>query len=356
MRWIVLLLFVPLIGCAGALSKMYYPLIEERDPAWTATVASEEGTTYIEWTSAIPGAERETRSLGEIDELPVIAQGATEQWQWTIRGEQAVEDSVQQAFADFETSGTATATSVGTLVPIADWSSAMSRLYGLTGFLLAASPPAADINLILVPEGQSYRHSTRSPLTNPVTTEIVVPFPTARENQDQADPERLAALTRSIAIIGMHVQHVALEYGLTSAPESGMARTVKAHANSLCWLTAARRALYLGSDLPVRPSSDSVSLSQLSLALPLIRSSHERNPDDDSVLQMLAGIALLRDEERFIEARRIQRPSLGTQTERIDSVMGFCRDYLQYPGNVLEDPIPLDGIPSASLVDEPAVH
>lgn len=356
MRFVVLLLVLLLVGCAGTLSKMYYPLIEERDPAWTATVTSEENTTYIEWTSAIPGTERETRSIGDITEIPVLAHSTTEQWQWTIRGEQAVSDAIQQAFANLDVNESATPSSVGTLVPIADWPGAMSRLYRLTEFLLAGSPPAADINLVLVPKGQSYRHTAKVPLTKPITIEIVVPFPTALENQDQADPERLTALLRSVAIIGMHVQHVALEYGLTSAPESGMARTVKAHANSLCWLTAARRALYLGSELPVRPSSDSVSLSQLSLALPLIRSTHERNPDDDSVLQMLAGTALLRDEERFFEARRIQRPSLGTQTERIDSVMGFCRDYLQYPGNVLEDPLPLDDIPSASLFDEPAVH
>ncbi len=356
MRFVALLIFVPLAGCAGALSKMYYPLIKERNPAWTATVTSQENTTYIEWVSSIPGQESEVQSIATITEIPVIAEGVTQQWRWTIRGEQAVADSVQQAFADLDVEGTAVASSVGTLVPISDWSGAMSRLYRLTEFLLATTPPAADLTLVLVPEPHSYRHTAKFALTDPVTIETVVPFPVNVENPDHEDSERLAALTRSVAIIGMPVQHVALEYGQTSAPEGGIARTVKAHANSYCWLTAVRRGLYLGSDLSVRPSSDSISLSQLSLALPLIKSTQKRNPDDHSVLGMLAAISLLRDEERFLEARRTQRPSLGTQIERIDSLMGFCRDYLQYPGNVLEDPVPLDGIPSASLFDEPRTH
>ncbi|HET6492705.1 MAG TPA: hypothetical protein VFG44_07010 [Burkholderiales bacterium] len=137
------------------------------------------------------------------------------------------------------------------------------------------------------------------------------------------------------------MQHVELLTGITAAPASGWARSVKDAANSFCWRLAARPALAAYADIQLKMGAGNQGMDNVNLVRKVSAADSKAHPQDDVLLTIYASSTVIAGADKYLEYRGLSWPRTGMDIDDINALLEYCRAFVHYEGDVTTDPMPL---------------
>lgn len=312
-----------LSGCASVPTSLVRELVTTKKwDLYTANVLESTSGYRIKTATRIHGSEPTPRQPADRD-FEVIADGRYRNWTWTVKALPKVAASwrIWRENAHRWMQGHRTKIPVA---PVTDWRSGIRRMYETAEFLLNAKPAPLDLEILLIPDSWSYRHSVILGSRNRIPLRLVSGYPASRKTTDQVMRQRWASLWQSLEAAGRLLAHVALERGRLAAPAQSAARALKDAANARCWAYSLGQAFAAGSTKASIPTSG----DDFSLALTWMGKAYEEYPDDRQLRQSYATGLVIDRLAQFLKSKDLARQPNGPSLAQINAILTFCRAFV----------------------------
>lgn len=343
--WFPMLLgLVVLSGCASTLSSAIYGVVKDQNmQLHDVQIASPRAPYEITWTTKLGTAGHQKSYKAP---LVVISSGQYHNWTWTVQGPSSVAASWKIWLQHgAQQSGITTADGQPATL---DWQHGFERLWKVTNYLLGEKPLPMRLTLTLIPNKQAFQGSVTRSSDDKVPVVFSAWYPTTTKVTKPAAQKRFHYYAESLAIAGGMLERVELARGVTTAPAKGAGRTIKDRANAVCWRIAGRPAIAAGTTFKFK-SQSGIGGGGVNL----VANIYQQHPNDIRAQYFYAAALTLHAASNYLASQGLKMPASGKDFSSINALLGFCRAFIHYPGDIRNKPMPLRDVKPVHLFPLP---